>query len=136
MINRKRYRWTDLQGLIGTQGMPLGHLGGIAMPQGGIGMPPGGIGMPPGGMALTHGGGPLPVEKGNIPLEHDFLAAALAQDEKSRQRELWLGLVMAAVVIALVLSGWGITLLAIMFCLAPLVGIGLEIFSPSPSSRE
>lgn len=81
--------------------------------------------------AALRGGGPLPAEKSNIPLEQDFLAGAMACDAQSRGRELWLGLALAAGVIGLVVYGLAVPALAILFCAAPLVGIWLEIFSPS-----
>ncbi len=102
MNSRKRFRWTPAEGGPAEYGMGAAH----------------------------HGGGRMRAEKSNIPLERDFLAGALARDAESRGRELWLGLALAACVIALVVSGLAVPALAILFCAAPLVGIWLEIFSP------
>lgn len=71
---------------------------------------------------------PLPAG-GELDLEHDFVAGALAEDARSEGRQTWLGLVLAAGFLALLASGQGLNALALAFCLAPLVGIGLEIFS-------
>lgn len=84
--------------------------------------------------------GPFPGEPGftphpsaprQLPLERDLVALMLLEDARSTPRELWLGLGLAAATVALFTSGAGIPLLAVAFCLAPAVGIGLEIFAPS-----
>lgn len=69
-----------------------------------------------------------PAAPREIPLERDLVALLLAEDARSRPRELWLGLGLAAATVALFASGAGIPLLAAAFCLAPVIGIGLEIF--------
>jgi len=63
-----------------------------------------------------------------LDISHDFLAGALAEDARSETRQTWLGLVLAAGMIALLASGYGLPLLGLAFCLAPVVGIGMEIF--------
>ena len=72
---------------------------------------------------------PLPVGYRNLALEYDFVAGALAEDARSEGRQLWLGVALAGGFIALLASGWGIPALAVAFTLAPVVGIGMEIFS-------
>lgn len=66
-----------------------------------------------------------------LPPGRDIVALLLAEDARSKPRELWLGLGLAAATIAIFASGAGIPLLAAGFCLAPFIGIGLEIFAPS-----
>ena len=65
---------------------------------------------------------------GEIPPEHDLVAGLLAEDARSARRELWLGLQLAAAAAALVAAGVGIPLLALAFTIAPLIGVGMEIF--------
>ncbi len=72
--------------------------------------------------------GPQRPPRGELNLAHDFVAGALAEDARSETRQTWLGLLLAAGMIALFASGHGLNALALAFCLAPLVGIGLEIF--------
>ena len=89
----------------------------------------------PGGFADERGFAARPSAPREIPLERDLVALLLAEDARSKPRELWLGLGFAAATVALFASGAGIPLLAAAFCLAPFVGIGLEIFG-SDDRRE
>ncbi len=66
-----------------------------------------------------------------IPLDRDLVAMLLAEDARGQRREVWLGLALAAATVALFASGAGIPILAAAFCVAPVIGIGLEIFAPS-----
>jgi hypothetical protein len=70
-----------------------------------------------------------------IPVERDIVALMLAEDARSKPRELWLGLALATATVALFASGAGVPVLAVAFCLAPVIGIGLEIF-PTAGRRE
>ncbi len=79
--------------------------------------------------ARARASAPLPQGYGNLELERDFVAGALAEDARSEGRQLWLGLGLAGGAIILFASGLGIPALAVAFTLAPLVGIGMEIFS-------
>ena len=71
-----------------------------------------------------------------IPLERNLVALLLAEDERSKPRELWLGMGLAAAMLVLVASGAGIPLLAAGFCLAPVIGIGLEILAAASGARR
>ncbi len=66
-----------------------------------------------------------------LPPSNDLVKLLFAEDARSQQREIWLGLAWATVTVGLFASGAGIPVLATAFCLAPAVGIGLEIFAPS-----
>lgn len=82
--------------------------------------------------AIGHGKGRLyaavPIQpRRNLPLDREFVALALAEDARSESRQGWVGLGLAAGMIALFLSGAGIPMLAVAFCLAPVIGIGLEL---------
>jgi hypothetical protein len=56
----------------------------------------------------------------------DPIRAALAADARHAPREAWLGLLLAAAMVGLVVQGWLWPLLALAFCAAPLMGILLE----------
>jgi len=78
---------------------------------------------------------PHPSAPRELPVQRDLVPMLLAEDARSQDRELWLGVGLAVAALGLIASGAGIPLIALGFCLAPVIGIGLEVFAPGDQRK-